>query len=188
MTIDGILETVGIAGADMADYLDDIARNIDPNLLNRSIVRYYRVTPATTEGQYTAFRLDGGITAILNGKASRSRVPDILITGTVTPVEIAPCETAQFYFAWHGDYVLIENSDTPIVIKAQITERAPAYLSSEIVLELKNLLLYLKTNENTSVFSTINRLSQINANAMSEMKHVKPIVKTHTLTVTPCPL
>lgn len=186
MTIDELLAGMGIDATTMGDILDDVAANIDPALLAAANTRYYTVTPSATDGEYTAIDLSTlGVTRILNGISTKSGAADIVVSSTVQPTETTPDEAPDFYFAWHGGYMLIENGDAPVIIKAHTSQRLGSAITGEMALELKSLWLYLKSRDTDGVFACMSRISRIAGNARAELKDIRPVVKRQKMEIAP---
>ncbi|MHB0929727.1 MAG: hypothetical protein ACYC3W_12635 [Candidatus Nanopelagicales bacterium] len=188
MRVDDTLTVLGVDGTDVEDYLSDIVKNMSQEFMSHAETRYYEITPDTTEDGYTAVVFSDYLMNIFNGVVTKSDIPDIIITATVQPAVVAPCDIVHVPFAHHGSYVLVNNGDAPIYLKALVVPRVVSYLDNTFEIELKNLLLHAITRDANNLFLTLRKLSGMHQDLLSEAKHTMPPIIKSELSITPCQL
>lgn len=188
MRVDDTLAVLGVDSTDVGDYLGDIVKNMSQEFMSHAVTRYYRITPDTTEDQYTAVAFDDYLMNIFNGVVTKSDDPDIIISATVHPVEVDPCEVEHFPFAHHGSFIIVNNGSDPICLKALVIPRSVSYLDNAFEIELKNLLLHAITRDANNLFLTLRKLSGMHKDLIAEAKHTMPPIKKLEMNITPCQL
>jgi len=152
--------------------------------MKRRWLNYFTTIPTNETYEYVYINLDSyKVKAIMDALPCKSDSPNIDFVDAVEYTGTNDSDYQQFRFAYHGDGILIETNtedvdEGELILKIRLfVKEVSDNINQDLENELKSCYASLYMEDLDTFYISLNGLSTVKKNLISENKETKPVVR-----------